>query len=515
MITNTFIPLDKDSPVRNDAINTIKYTLLLDYQVPQYTDDDLILNVFRNCQKCCLGLFRDIRPEYEKVDESGYHFFGRTSSDNDFHRIGIIPATPTPDTSSGFEPYLHNMIMQHCIFSSYHAVLTALSKGASTAAYGIYNGKHLDYETNQRHSDNQAKSSKAADLKKKIDSHVRVLPCLKELLYKEQFSELCYSICGINASKFKNQIRKKDNREVKLSNFDSVSSMLQPRYNANEKRFDSNTVQSIYQLYLVERIFGFRLFFSIMKGIEYAEAETAYRFEQEDIIQAISSLKNLQNVFSRQCFFFYALDSIRKETWSAHDFWCYNDLASDDTMLKSARKGQVNFDLYRWANQMELFSNYLSQFVIPVFEWCFLGMLLESIENKYSGTSHTEHLMKAKENLEAFIIKHCDQLVRPLDLTPRQLLWKNKNCCVYPYMVDTVTSLKGNWYTEMPTKTFELLDKCFWEDIGEKNLELNLSTRLAPDFFRKNNRNLPNPPAGRIRKFYIDLLRYEYWEPKL
>ena len=166
MITNTYIPLDKDSSVRNDAINTIKYTLLLDYQVPQYTDDDLIFNVFRSCQKCCLGLFRDLKPRHEKVDESGYHFFGRTFFDNDFRRIGIIPATLTLDTSSGFEPYLHNMIMQHCIISSYHAVLTALSKDASTTAYGIYNGKHLNYETNQLHSDNQAKSSKAADFEK-------------------------------------------------------------------------------------------------------------------------------------------------------------------------------------------------------------------------------------------------------------------------------------------------------------------------------------------------------------
>lgn len=40
MIRNQILNLERTSTARLDALNTIKYTLLLDYSVPTYRDDD-------------------------------------------------------------------------------------------------------------------------------------------------------------------------------------------------------------------------------------------------------------------------------------------------------------------------------------------------------------------------------------------------------------------------------------------------------------------------------------------
>ncbi len=52
MIKNHYIPLDTSSILRNDALNSIKYTLLLNYEVPDITDMD---NLIPEVMKCCHG----------------------------------------------------------------------------------------------------------------------------------------------------------------------------------------------------------------------------------------------------------------------------------------------------------------------------------------------------------------------------------------------------------------------------------------------------------------------------
>ncbi len=70
MIKNRIVKLDKDSQERIDAKNTIKYTLLLDYQVPEYDDDRFINNIFSKCNECCFGLFYDKKNIISLTEES-------------------------------------------------------------------------------------------------------------------------------------------------------------------------------------------------------------------------------------------------------------------------------------------------------------------------------------------------------------------------------------------------------------------------------------------------------------
>ncbi len=49
MINNTLIPLDPSSSFRNDALNSIKHTLLLKYEVPHAVNkDQLVREVMRS-----------------------------------------------------------------------------------------------------------------------------------------------------------------------------------------------------------------------------------------------------------------------------------------------------------------------------------------------------------------------------------------------------------------------------------------------------------------------------------
>ena len=76
MIKNSYISLAPDSITRNDAVNSIKYTLLLDYRVPSINNDsDLIPSVMESCQNCCQGLFKDTLSPYKIT----FNFFGTSS----------------------------------------------------------------------------------------------------------------------------------------------------------------------------------------------------------------------------------------------------------------------------------------------------------------------------------------------------------------------------------------------------------------------------------------------------
>ena len=47
------------------------------------------------------------------------------------------------------------------------------------------------------------------------------------------------------------------------------------------------------------------------------------------------------------------------------------------------------------------------------------------------------------------------------------------------------------------------------------DINLNLSHNLTPGYFKANIRNEPKDPINHVRQFYIDFLRYRYWEENM
>ena len=95
MIKNNSTPLSTESPIRIDAINTIKYTLLLDYHPPMYDEnvESFFSSLFKHCQECCYRVFMDIK-ERHKSNEQENAFFGRSITWYD-DVLNVSPQSPS------------------------------------------------------------------------------------------------------------------------------------------------------------------------------------------------------------------------------------------------------------------------------------------------------------------------------------------------------------------------------------------------------------------------------------
>ena len=98
-----------------------------------------------------------------------------------------------------------------------------------------------------------------------------------------------------------------------------------------------------------------------------------------------------------------AISHINENVHTERDFWREHDIKNQDSVISSAHKVKKEFNMHIWNNQLNLFVNYLSEFIIPVYEWCFLNMLLESIEEKHPEKDHQSHLEIACSLLRSFI----------------------------------------------------------------------------------------------------------------
>ena len=163
----------------------------------------------------------------------------------------------------------------------------------------------------------------------------------------------------------------------------------------------------------------------------------------------------------------------------------------------------LTFNIHVWKNQLELFVNYLSEFVIPVYEWCFLNMLFESIEEKFPEKDHQFHLETARRLLHRFLNENYNTILHPLNLEPGHRLRT---------IADIITPIDET-FVASNNIFYNFIDKLYGYYFDtEYNINLNLSRNLCPAYFRFNRRNLPDQPINQIRNNYIDLLRYQYWE---
>ena len=536
MIENNIIDLSQSSTVRMDARNTIKYTLLLDYSAPLFKDDiSLIYDILEKCQSCCSELFVDFSAH--KVTDARLKLFGNASKtiygkEYDKHSIDTskIFSLDSPMKRAGSfadsfkTPHIDYMILQHCIVSCYHAILTDLKRGQAKTLYNTLFAPHLSYPYNKNNYDltNAQKSSKSSDFKRTTKSHIQYLPQLSGICISpteidegyrimEPFAELWYDICGVQASKFKNLYFMKEytgsnsytsaRTTTLLNNVIEINRALTPKY--NNDRFFTDSVDSLYQCYLNERIFNLRLFYTLYKVIDYVNMESPYRLDQGIYYSTFTMLKKLPNVFSRQAMLIAAISHINENVHTERDFWREHDIKNQDSVMSSAHKVKKEFNMHIWNNQLNLFVNYLSEFIIPVYEWCFLNMLLESIEEKHPEKDYQSHLEIACSLLRSFIKDNYKTILNPLDLEPDHSLGT---------IADIITPIEDTFVasTNISNDFIDKLYRVFFntEDI----ININLSQNLTPAYFRFNRRNSPNQPMNQIRNNYIDLLRYQYWE---
>lgn len=533
MINNTLIPLDPSSSFRNDALNSIKHTLLLKYEVPHAVNkDQLVREVMRSCQKCCQGLFID-RSTNKKIY---FGFFGslppqgQTAPEDISHHLSFLDEFPPnkeiyPNrTNIGFP----TMILEHCVLSCYHAVITELLENKTVTAYemvndiksqGIYTlekRRLLNFQSepiltknNTYGKTNSKKSSTASDFGKKAETHIKKLSST-QFLFKAaesndtngfflQFADIFSHICDIDVRHwrfFSTKINENNKSDI-LEKFELLSQELFPDIGNNTPY----TLDNLYHCFIMERISNVKLITCLLKNISFLETHTNYILHQEEILDVLCLCQKLPNVFSRQYFIQYAFDQLTNKPISYLDYWHSKKLDMSTSILESPLKPVHHFQFVRWLEQFSLFCNYMSEYVIPIYEWCFTNMLMDSIEKYFVPNNHKKmndgisthktNLLTAYGILSKYLQGNRKQIIYPV--APNKL----------PNTLSFVTKADHDLkYLHIPADTLRrLLQLCF----PNESLDLNLCP-LNPDFFL-NNRNKSNTNNfTHIRNFYINLL---------
>lgn len=520
MVRNTLISLTPNSIERQNAKNILKYTLLLDYSIPESNQkQDFIPNVMKSCHECCRYLFNN-------TEQTTYSFFGTPKSPLPFPFFALnYDPLPSDLDSPINDMSLHTLILHHCIISSYHALLTELLDTKAITFYqmqnkikseGIY---HLIKEHNIQLTDSgirfyapskitDSKSSrKASDLSRISESRIKKLSYMEDLVLnnskiKLQFSTFWHRICEISAPKFNAVSSKNFTTEQLFTKLNDLLLALEPKYNSPEEilQIGKTSIDALYHYYITERIFNLNFLFSLTDNILRVHKNTSYRLCQPDILDILCSFKKLPNVFSRQYLLKFTFDHFFADVDSYNDFWFRQDIGRKGVIMSSTRTRPATFQFLKWLEQYKLFVNYFSDFIIPIYEWCFLIMLLEKTEKLHPHLTHKEHIIKAIDSLAQYVQLHYKEIVNPIPGTAEYL------------NIITPFSKNNHMYTDLGLSIFNSVQSVLLSNL-EDDQELNLFP-FTPDYFKKDcpSCSLTDTNIALVRRFYIDLIRYSHLE---
>ncbi|MCD8000719.1 MAG: hypothetical protein LUH21_26235 [Clostridiales bacterium] len=521
MIKNQIISLSKDSPIRIDATNSIKYTLLLNHELPnQQSEDHLILQIMDACKNSCIHLFCDCSQGLT------FNFFGQDdpSITLDNGIFAYLDHYESAKNNNHLKSYnfasdinFDTMILQHCILSSYHAILSALLNGFSAEGYYIVNTvkehgiQHLIHKkylvldkgcvktsaAPNTAKTNKRKSSHASDFARVSNTHCKNISGIQDLFisklsdetgeskteYYLQYAGLYSKICKISASEWRSFYKPPTN-----STLPALLDRLKIIPCELELDKEGPAADKLYHSYLFERIFNFGLISCLIQNIYEVERKTPYSFNGDPFLSILCECKKFPNTFSRPYFIQYAFEKFFTLPNSNNDFWHSHLRTKTNDAIYFADGVPQNFQITTWIQQFSFFCNYLSSFVIPVYEWSFINILLESIEKSSPDKSDFEHLIYARDLLSDYMNKNYETLRSPIKNTTKQL----------------ISSQNDIKHIDLPLSYYENIFKYFFQT--DDVIDLNLSL-INPDFFLNPNSEKGTSPSSRIRDFYLELIR--------
>lgn len=369
---------------------------------------------------------------------------------------------------------------------------------------------------------NEKKSSTASDFMKTTETHRKLLKN-HGVFGKEgeripfQFSDLWCRICSVPVREWKlsgdckNKLKIIDKLDGSLLKKESSMSKENENFQINIGGFHGERVDGLYTHYLTERMFNFHMIYNMLKHIQYIDTNTKYTLSNDETLEILLLGKKMQNAFSRHCFWGYAIEKITYEPNSSADYWLFRDIYHSEAKMISTRRMDTGFQISIWLNQYKLFVNYMSEFVIPIYEWCFVGMLLEFIETKYPEDNHRKHLIRLLDLLAEYMEEHTDNLICPIEFHNEEI--KNNSTHFTEAMSSVLMKHPYTNFDQLNEKTIETLLSNLID--SQDDVELNLK-KFNPDFFRKDRekqveyKTYPNTNFSRIQMFYTDLIRYTH-----
>jgi hypothetical protein len=232
------------------------------------------------------------------------------------------------------------------------------------------------------------------------------------------------------------------------------------------------------------------------------------------MIKMLLECKKLPNTLSRQCFLGYAMGKIISQPESSIDYWFSTDINNMDSPIRYTDSIDTGFQITTWLKQYYRFMNYMAEFIIPIYQWCFIGMLFETIENIDSEQQYSkgltkeeiyrENLIKAFELLTRYMDKYANEMLCPVSI-------ELKNT---PFMTENLSVLMKHRYEKeynMSSDAVAEIAKSLLFPNADEEIELNL--KLINPLFFKDCEGIPireDRNFVRIQKFYTDLIRRKY-----
>lgn len=538
MIENTRVSLDPNDLPRQTAKGIIQYTLLLDYQNPKSTpyDKNYISQIVESTDLCCFPLMNQSSYMVE------YDFFGSNinySPDNLLYLNRYPPALEIPNLPRDIS--FSKLLVQNSLMSAYHVLLTEYLNNCATTSYQIVNqlkgaGAHkaMNSVKNGRScvlikddkteclnlpkhgSNNNLSSSKAATFGKKYATRLAAFPTLFAFTgtKREQTSSDSSFTYNLQYAAFTKRIvdakhdhlscifncDKKNISAEKIA--ESLSQLIKhftpAFYNETSKTTNifenqnNDVVDGVYEYYLSEKAFSLNLFYNTLKIIQDAEEQhnNRYNFKHTESLKIIAKCKQLSCPFISPYLLQFAFDHINSDTISYHDYWNRHSLNSRDIFVSRVKKPS-GFHYGQWLRQFELYVDYLSTYIIPVYDWCFLSMLLEGIEKEHPEYSHLQCLEFAITLLGNYIQTNAKNILFPLKIATQE---KTRN--FFP--------------TGFPTEWVDQLRRLFFD---EHSVNLNITPLTRDMFTSKKNATgvaVANDNLSSIRDLYIESIINPY-----
>lgn len=435
IMRNSLIHLGPDSKERKEATATLKYTLLLNYDAPSFQEKDIIDKIKTACKSCCTQL----HPEKE------YDFFGQETGFGERTSLQYFDYTDSDGKKD-----INDLILDHCIISSYHAVLTELLSNKTINTNEIANttigsGIFDVYEKSECYTlpdkeiwdffqkyklyffttakNNTEAWNNHSRFTSSSTSHLEYLSKLKNIflektdekeLYYFQFAFIYKKLCTINASKFK--ILNDEYTYKKATCYDykkSLTNLIEKTLSEDNLNF--HPVDSIYHTYIIKRIFNFDLFLNLSTNIHRIQTETNYRLTGYENLQLLSSCLELPNSLNRTHFLIYAFDKLLTKPWSYMDYWHIHEPHLFSNPIFNLNNVPNGFQFHIWIEQFRNFCCYIGSFLIPVYQWCFIDILLKSIETAYPKNEHPQNLYISLKYLGNYLKIHHKEMLTPLD----------------------------------------------------------------------------------------------------
>ena len=543
MMNNNPYNLEEKSTYRQDIKGIIKYTLFLDYILPEsYEIDDIKKNV----KRCCRPLLnaRKVSEEEEKEDSFRLDFFGDVYDDNNENN-------PNNILSLNFYPYSRDgekknrskgfveMLINDALFSCYHALAMDYFSDLAITDYTICNkikdsgicklrdngeikkkGDGTLYIPNEKRGiGKRNKSSDASSFNLHLKTREKILRGFFGKLsdrdggkYSLPMSNILYGISYIEIPDL-NRLYNLDRIYKTDEIIESICTIIGKTRKGFKGDHDDPQIDSSYKMdvmyryYLMERIFGVNLLQSLyFQGKELRSEAVSYNLFDLSSLDAIMSSYKLPCVFSRPYLMEYAFDTILKAN-SYRDFWEIRSLGNrnrnDKSMLTFTRSIYAGFHFPKWIEQVQLYINLISDYIYPLITWCMISMLLDTIEAQHPQENHQEHLLIGMQEIEKHVDSHYKEILKPIAVPIKQ-----------SDAVDVYRKVKAENYYKSESK--DALTEKEWKNIfksfySNTNVPLNVAPLDTTLFIKARNNNIDN--FKDIQDFYLDIVRDNKLQP--